>query len=284
MSQPLRPTADEAVAGWRALVDADAEQVPRVREDGPAADYYAPIAARFRAGARATPEVEVLRALALPTDTWLDIGAGGGRLALPLAGLVRRVIAVDPSPAMRAQLQTATAEAGCDNIEVRDARWTESAWSETVDVAMAAHAVYDIAAIDAFLDAMERHATRMCVIALRPWARGAALASLFETIHGEPLHTLPAFNELVALLAARGRRYEVRTVPADAEPPVVPRDQAILEARRLLWLTEGSPKDQRMCALLDEWWGRPDGIALPRAPGYVGVVSWTPRPDGAWDW
>ncbi len=37
---------------------------------------------------------------ARPGDTWLDVGAGGGRYALPIALLTRGVIAVDPSPAM----------------------------------------------------------------------------------------------------------------------------------------------------------------------------------------
>ena len=272
----LRPTETEALAAWAELVAADADQVTRVREPEPPADHYQRSAAMFRAGMRPASELPMLLDLSTPADTWLDIGAGGGRLAVPLAAHVERVIAVEPSLAQRTQLAAAIEEAAVTNIEVRDARWPDPAWDKPVDVAFAAHSVYDIAAIGPFLDAMERHARRRCVVLLRPWARGAALAPLFEAVHGEPLHTLPALREFVALLAARGRRYEVRTVDAPAAHDHTPRDQAFEEARRLLWLAEGSQKDQRMRALMAEWWGTTDGIAVPSAPPYIAAVSWVP--------
>lgn len=277
MTQLLRPTAEQALAAWRSYVEADADQVSRLRDDVPGGDYYGPVAARFRAGARAVPEFEVLSELARPDDTWLDIGAGGGRLAVPLAGSVAHVVAVEPSAAMRGQLGAAVATAGLANIEVRDVRWPDADWTDTVDVSLAAHCLYDIADIEPFLEAMERHSRRRCVALFRPWARGTSLAGLFEAVHGEPMHTLPALRDFVALLAARGCRYEVRTVDASGESPVTAPDLAFAEARRLLWLADGSPKDQRMRDLMAEWWSTADGIALPPAPAYIGVVSWLPR-------
>lgn len=278
MTNPLRPTEDDAFAAWAALVAADAEQVPRVREPEPPRDHYQQTAARFRAGVRPSPELPALEALARSSDTWIDIGAGGGRLAVPLARIVRRVIAVEPSESMRTELAGASADAGLSNIEVRDLRWPDPGWTETADVALAAHAIYDISAIAPFLDAMEQHARRLCVVLLRPWARGGYLAGLFEAVHGEPMRVLPALREFVALLGARGQRYEVHAAPGPAEPAFTHRDAAFAEARRLLWLAEGTPKEQRMRALMEQWWGAPDGIAMPEAPPYVGVVSWeSPR-------
>ncbi len=274
---PLRPSASEALAAWAALVTADAEQVPRVREPEPPADHYVHTAAHFRAGVRPTPELDALRALAQPSDVWLDIGAGGGRLAIPLARVTHQVVALEPSPAMREQLIGAAEEAGIENVAVRDVRWPDSAWTEPVDVALAAHSLYDIGAIEPFLDAMERHARRLCVALLHPWARGTHLAPLFEAVHGEPMATLPAMREFVALLAARGCTTEVRAAPVPQGPASTPRDVAFEEARRLLWLRAGSPKDQRMRQLMDDWWGEPEGIRVPSAPPYVGVVSWQPR-------
>lgn len=271
---PLRPTEAEALEAWRALVAADAEQVPRLREPEPPRDHYADTAARFRAGVRPAPELPVLLDLAQPEDTWLDIGAGGGRLAVPLAAHVARVVAVEPSPSMRASLAEAVAEAGLTNIDVRDARWPDAAWDEPADVAMAAHSLYDIGDIAPFLDGMERAARRQCVALLRPWARGTALAALFEAVHGEPMHTLPGLREFVALVGARGRDLEVRLAATEPEPTVRPRDAAFAEARRLLWLADGTAKEQRMRTLMEQWWGRPEGIAVPQAPSYIGVVSW----------
>ena len=276
MVNALRPTEAEALAAWAALVAGDAEQVPRVREPEPAGDYYLLHAARFRAGARPSPELPVLEALAAAGETWMDIGAGGGRLAVPLAGIVARVIAIEPSGAMREVLGAAIAESDRTNIEVRDARWPDPGWLDAVDVTLAAHSMYDIGEIGPFLDGMERHARRRCVALLQPWARGTPLAALCEAVHGEPMATLPALREFVALIGARGRRYEVRVAPVEPGPAVTPHDAAFAEARRLLWLSEGSAKEQRMRAQLEEWWGRPDGIAMPHPPPYVGVVSWEP--------
>lgn len=271
----LRPDEAGAIAAWAALVDADAEQVPRLREPEPAHDHYAPTAGRFRPGGLPAAELPLLLALAEPSDVWLDIGAGGGRFAVPLAERVARVIAVEPSDAMRETLAEAAAEAGRRNIEVHDARWPAAGWGEDADVSLAAHSLYDIRELAPFLDAMEAHTRRLCVAVFRQFGRGTHLARLFEAVHGEAMHTLPALREFIAILGARGRRFEVRTV-ADDTPHVVPREQAFREARRLLWLAEGSAKDARMQALIQEWWGEPDGVTLPVASEFIGVVTWEP--------
>ena len=159
----LRPTEAEALAAWAALVDADAAQVARVREPEPPADHYGNMAHRFRPGREPSPELPVLLRLAQPEDQWLDIGAGGGRFAVPLAAHIARLLAVEPSEAMRQTLVAAAGEAGHTNIEVDPRRWPVEGWTTRVDVALAAHSMYDISAIGPFLDAMDRHAARLCV-------------------------------------------------------------------------------------------------------------------------
>ncbi len=271
----LRPDEAGALAAWAALVDADAEQVARIREPEPPRDHYAPTAQRFRPDGLPAAELPLLLALAQPSDVWLDIGAGGGRFAVPLAARVARVIAVEPSEAMRDTLAAAAADVGRDNIEVHDVRWPAAGWTQDADVSLTAHSLYDIRELAPFLDAMEAHTRRLCVAVFRQFSRGTHLAALFEAVHGEPVHTLPALREFIAVLGGRGRRIEVRTV-ADDTPHVAPREQAFREARRLLWLAEGSAKDARMQALIEEWWGEPDGVTLPVASEFIGVVTWEP--------
>jgi SAM-dependent methyltransferase len=53
----------------------------------------------------------------------LDVGAGFGALALPLARRLERVTALEPAPAMAAALRRAVARAGLDNVSVIEARW-----------------------------------------------------------------------------------------------------------------------------------------------------------------
>lgn len=272
---PLRPSEAEAAAAWAALVDADAEQVARVREPEPPRDFYAATAARFRPGRRDSVELPVIERYVRPGDVFLDIGAGGGRFAVPVGERVARVLAVEPSEAMRGVLAASAADARRTNIEVFDTRWPDPAWTEAADVSVAAHSMYDIREILPFLDAMERHTRRTCITVFGERARGAQMAPLFEAVHGEPLATLPSLREFVAVLAARGRRFEVATVEGD-RPSVLPLEDAAALARRLLWLAPGSPKEQRMRALLQEWWGTPDGIAMPPGRRWVGIVTWEP--------
>jgi ubiquinone/menaquinone biosynthesis C-methylase UbiE len=52
-----------------------------------------------------------------PDATVVDLGTGTGRFALAAAPLVRRVVAVDVSPAMLAVLRERVAEAGLGNVE-----------------------------------------------------------------------------------------------------------------------------------------------------------------------
>ena len=272
----LRPTEREAVDAWRQLVAADAEQVARVREPEPPADHYAAIAARFRPGTHVSLELPVLERFTEPSDTWLDIGAGGGRLTIPLAARVARMVAVEPSESMRRTLTGAGIDAGRTNLEVHDLRWPDDVWTENADVTLAAHVLYDISDIAPFLDAMERHTRRVCIAAFGQFARGATLGELFEAVHREPFHSLPGLREFVALLGARGRRYEVQTVGRGDRSELTPREEAYELARRLLWLTPDSAKDNAMRKLMDAWWGRPDGIEMPAARPYIGIVSWVP--------
>src|SRR5579871_354553 len=99
MTNPLRPMESEALGEWSRRVHANREQVNRFREVEDGSDFYGPIAARFEADPRwrDDPALDALLALAQPGGTWLDVGAGGGRYALPLALVIREVVALDPS-------------------------------------------------------------------------------------------------------------------------------------------------------------------------------------------
>lgn len=78
-------------------------------------------AAGYEAKSRLDPaeELELLRAHGLGAETTLvDLGAGTGLLALAAAPHCRRVVAVDPSPAMLAVARRRTAAAGFANVEL----------------------------------------------------------------------------------------------------------------------------------------------------------------------
>jgi SAM-dependent methyltransferase len=277
----LRPTVTDALAVWAARVEADRDQVERCREVADPADFYAPVATRFRQDPRRREDIlESLRALARPVDTWLDIGSGAGRYALPLALAVDRVIAVDPSPAMLATLVEGMREHGIRNIVPVEGRWPMSLPEETppVDVALMAHVGYDIGAIGPFLDAAEAVADRLCVVVMGEGAMTTASTLFWEPIHGEPRVPLPALPELVVLLIARGRLPEVRLAPR-SPATFASIDDLVSMARRQLWVRAGSAKDARLEALVRERAVQSDeGWSLDRSESRIGIVTWTPAP------
>jgi SAM-dependent methyltransferase len=273
----LRPTAADALAAWAARVDADREQVERCREVADPADFYAPIVTRFRQEPRRHEDVlDFLHDLARPGDTWLDIGSGAGRYALPLALAVDRVIAIDPSPAMLTSLAEGMREHGIANIVPVEARWPTQLPEGTaaIDVALMAHVGYDIGEIGRFLDAAEAAATRLCIAVMGEGAMTTVATLFWEPIHGEPRVPLPALPELIALLIARGRLPEVRLAER-APSTFATLDDLLGMARRQLWVRPGSDKDMRLETLVRERaFERPGGWSLDRAPSRIGVVSW----------
>src|SRR5215210_4699663 len=145
-------------AAWADRVHANREQAERLREDSPTGDFYAPVSALFVADPRRTgePALDALRALTEPDDTWLDVGAGAGRYALPISLRVKEVIAVEPSASMRHALRTGIAEHGATNIGIVGAAWPDALEQlgepPVADISLIAHVGYDIERIGPFLD------------------------------------------------------------------------------------------------------------------------------------
>ncbi|MGC8634434.1 MAG: NTP transferase domain-containing protein [Candidatus Limnocylindrales bacterium] len=272
--------ADLLALDWGERVRENREQVDRVREvpDGP--DFYAPQAARFVDDPRRTGDdvLELLRSLAAPKETWLEIGAGAGRYALALALHVRTMIALDPSPAMLGALRTSAREHGISNIRTVEARWPvdprDGLSALAADVAMIANVGHDVEPIGPFLDAMEAAAGR-CVAVLMDRQPAAAAEPFWPPIHGEARVPLPALPELIELLRARGAAPVVTSFARPLRP--FPDVDALLDyLRGQLWLAPGSEKDRRLRDLVRaDLVPRAGGVGLrSELPMHVGVARW----------
>jgi CTP:molybdopterin cytidylyltransferase MocA len=271
--------ADLLELAWAEGVRANRDQVERVREVPDGADFYAPVSGLFRADPdRADdPVLAELISLAKPGETWLDIGAGAGRYALPLARAVGEVIAIEPSSSMRAALEEAIASHGLTNVRALADRWP-MADPPDADVALIAHVGYDIEAIGPFVDAMEATARRLCVAVLMERPPAAVADPFWPIVHGEARSALPALPEFVELLRARGHE---PIVTMTERPPRHFDGRAQLEGalRRQLWIADGGEKERRFREALDE-------LAIEGADGTftlagqetagVGVVTWLP--------
>jgi SAM-dependent methyltransferase len=269
----LRPTSDEGLRAWAKRVRANREQVDQFREASPA-DFYAPIAGMFRADPRRRdePTLEALRDLVQPTDSVLDIGAGGGRYALPLALVAREVVAIEPSEAMRRVLAEGMSEYDIRNIRTVNGRWPEIAGDLEGDVALMSHIGYDVEDIGPFLAGMETAAHRLRVAVLLSQPPPTEADRFWPDVHGVERATLPSLPEFLTLLVARGRLFEVRLVersPQSYEQP----DQALAWLRQQLWTAPGSDKDARLQRLSHERLREREGrYAFSWDPVRVGIV------------
>lgn len=285
---------DLAALVWAGRVRGNREQVDRLREVPDGADFYAPVTSLFRADPRRTdePVLDALLALARPDDTWLDIGAGAGRYALPLALAVREVIALDPSSAMLTALAEQQEDSGIANVRRIEGRWPPDAPVDAsaadgtaaalgpmpcADVALIAHVGYDVEEIGPFVDAMEGAARRLCVAVLMERQPASVADPFWPPVHGEPRVPLPALPEFVDLLRARGRDPSVTML--EREPRRFgSKEELVGFLRRQLWIADGGEKERRLTVAFEDLADRSDGgwglrgqDALP-----IGVVTWTP--------
>ena len=271
--------ADLAELAWARRVRANREQVDRFREVPDGADFYASTSSIFRADPDRTDDdvANVLLGLARPDDVWLDIGAGAGRYALPLARHVREVVAIEPSPGMAGALAEVAADHAIANVRQVAARWPMER-APSGDVALMAHVGYDIERIGAFLDAVEAAAPRRVALLMEQQPAMAA-APFWAAIYGEHAQSRcrPCPSSWT-LLQAR------RATPTVARLPATPArygsfDEMLGFLRRQTWVAPGGASDRKLVetarATAVE---TPEGWRLSAEPPVVGIVTW-----GSWD-
>ena len=148
----------------------------------------------------------------------LDIGAGPGNFALPLAVRVRQVTALEPAPGMAAILRRRQAARGLRNIRVVERGWGEvelerEAWAGGFDLVFASMSP-GVNGPQA-LERMNRASRRFCYLSgwsgaqWGPW--GLARRELWPILFREEAGNYP--NDVLyafGLLYARGYRPELR--------------------------------------------------------------------------
>ena len=265
-----------AVETWAEMVRTEHEQSDRKRGVRPS-DHWTDYARQFKDDPhrQGDPVVEALLANLKPGDTLLDVGAGGGRLALPLALSCRSVTAVEPSPSMCAVLQETANEYGIDNVSIVQSGWVD-AEVEPADVILCSHVVYVIEDIGAFVRKLNSHARRLVLCVLFQSPPQAQIYGLWEQVHGEPRHPLPCLPEFLPVLEELGISAEVTEIGGQGPRGFDSLEEARTLIPRRLYVAPDTPEMERLERALQESLFEEDGLWQVRGTPAVRpcIVAW----------
>jgi len=213
--------------------------------------------------------LELLEPWLAPGRTLIDVGAGAGRYAAPLADRLDWVTAVEPSQGMRDLIPPR------DNMTVIASDW-EQAEPARSDLVICCHVLYGVADAPAFIARLEAAATERVFIQLRFGQLRTPSDPLWELMTGTPRARQPQFGDLWNLLGQLGVRAEVGVLEyegfqswagldeflAEYRPPL---EKVWDEARAEAWIAENLSTE-------------PDGrLVYGRGRSSAGVAHWRPR-------
>ncbi len=207
------------VARWREMVMARRQQID-ARRGRSGGDFWANRAQSFHKSVTCPhfdhygrpvrdPFLAHVAEKVYPRMTVLDVGAGTGRFAVPLARQAYRLIATEPAPAMRQVLSDNLAAAQLTNTRIVATPWPEALAEVGVgqaDVTICSHVLYPISDIVPFISALEQ-ATQiggLLFIYLRAGQNSDFVQELWQELHDESLTPQPDYLDAYNVLAQMG--------------------------------------------------------------------------------
>jgi len=213
-----------------------------------------------------------------PHWTVLDIGAGPGTLAVPLAERVMRVDALEPSAPMRELLHCRITEEGVENIEVIPATW-EAVYTGGIEQYDLVIASYSLLMNDweEAIAAMNRTARRRVDIY---WfdgetAWGRMNRELYPKVHGREYAPGRGVRDIVDILADLGIYPRVEHLEGTSFPATYRNmDAALEDLRRRLGVSTDRYNDIFRAYIRDHFLLLPGGAYLRRDDTVYTLVSW----------
>lgn len=232
--------------------------------------------ARSRQAERPDPLLDFVRQNTGNQDTVLDIGSGNGRWIIPLAGVAGSATAIEPAELMAGILRGNIKAAGLDNIRVIPERW-EDVSIEPHDIVTCAHAMYGDPDLASFAGRMERHARKMCCLAMRFPPHDSIIAELSRAIHG---HSHDSPNAIIAYNALYSLGIYVNVLVEAGIHNWVNNtfDEAFERAKRHLRLESSTAHDELICDTLTRRLTRVNGSYLWPDGMRSALLWWQPRP------
>ena len=250
---------------WRSLV-AERAAAAGGHSDPGYWDRRAPTFARSTQ-ARSDALLDVIAPYFSARKTLIDVGAGSGRHAVPLADVMEWVTAVEPSEGMRAQIPHR------DNMTVVASTWQDAAVAPA-DLLICSHVLYGVEDPIAFIAKMEASARERIFIMLResPMAHLGALVR--NRLLGEEPR-LPRFSDLFMLLMQMGIAPDVKFTSYPNPQRYADIDEALADCQAMIgdrWdVTKGRPIVEGMLERDAE------GLMFNGDLTLTGIAHWQPQ-------
>ncbi|MDP7514288.1 MAG: methyltransferase [Dehalococcoidia bacterium] len=270
---------------WDRQVERSRDQHERVFKDNGRPDPWDGLTSSFVPApddAPDNPVISYLRSVLRADSVLLDVGAGAGRLSVPASRLCKTVLAVEPSPAMAAELKLQRDRRGIDNIDIRTVRWEEDD-PAPVDVVLMSHVLYGVVPITPFVEKAMAIAGDAVIAVLGQSPPGGYYHPLWPAVHGVERIVAPGARYFEKLLIGRGQVPEMIHLPEIRAVNFRDRDEAIARSARRLRVKVGTPAHDRLehavdSALVDSEdgtchfrWRKPTASLLFRWPADTGL-------------
>ena len=270
-----------AAQRWRRMVEEEHAQSERAQATRHSpTDHWAPYAAGFAADPYRTddPLLDRLAQELAPSDSLLDVGAGGGRYALALAMKCSAVTAVEPSASMVAVLRQYSMIFRLGNVSVVESTW-EDAQVDTADVVICVHVLYVARDIVSFLRKLEAHARRRVVLVMYQVTPQAHTFPVWEWVHGESRLSLPSVPQLLEVFQELGIAVHREVLPSQPSRAFDSPQRALEQLGQRLYVDPGSPKQRSLELALERYLEEADGAyRIKDAPRLEpNILWWEPR-------
>jgi SAM-dependent methyltransferase len=248
--------------------------------NGPAGSFWDGRAKRFNESMmqnRKRALKQIAKIDLAPEYTVLDVGAGTGRLAIPIAKQVASVTAVDPSGGMLACLQENMGREGVTNIRCINKQWEDIELGEDCDiephdVVIASHSLsmLDMQEALAKMDAAATKYVYLFTFAGR-WMDGG----LCEEICGEKRHSWSDYIHLCNILHDMEIYADVEIWDSEFEQRYDSMDEAVTRMKEMYDLP--SEKDGALRAYLSKTLVKDDGALCLKRKSKSAMIRWQPN-------
>jgi methyltransferase family protein len=250
---------------WRSLV-AERAAAASGQADTSYWDRRAPTFARSTR-TRVDEFLEVVRPYLSPSMTLIDVGAGTGRHATPLAERLEWVTAVEPSEGMRALIPPR------DNMTVVASTWQDAAVAPA-DLLICCHVMYGVEEPVSFIAKMEKSARERIFIMMRELPMKHPATVIRERLRHDQEPPMPRFSDLFMLLVQMGIAPDVDFIRYPIVQRYADMDEALADCRPLVGAAwdEASARTILLDILVEE-----DGeLVFDGGVTLSGIAHWRP--------